>query len=262
VRHWNEMSSRWHEHYAQGRPSYPVNAVRVADLPTSSVVLEVGAGTGKLTRVLVDEFAEVVAVEPDPQMRSWFTALCPGVALLAGAAEALPVAQTSFDAVFVAEAFHWFDHQLAVAEISRVLRPGGALVLMWNRPSGRPEPPIAEVENLLEPLWPKDIDLPLDLDPSRFPYARDWPEAFERSVFEPLQVSKFANIRTVGRDELVAFFGSMGWIGGLPEDESRALLDEVRSRLVHRDYRLPFETDVHWTRLAQGRGGQLGSSPP
>jgi SAM-dependent methyltransferase len=247
------MSSRWHEDYARGRPSYPVDAVRVADVATSSAVLEVGAGTGKLTRVLVDEFAEVVSVEPDPHMRSWFTALCPRAALLAGTAEALPVAHASVDAVFVAEAFHWFDHQRAVAEIARVLRPGGALVLMWNRPAGRPEPPITTVENLLEPLWPKDIDMPLDLDPSRFPYARDWPRAFERSAFEPLQESTFANIHTVGRDDVVAFFGSMGWIGALPEDEVQRLLDEVRSRLVDREYRLPFETDVHWTRLAPGR---------
>jgi len=247
------MSSGWHEHYARGRPSYPVDAVRVADLSKSSTVLEVGAGTGKLTRVLVDEFAEVVAVEPDPDMRSWFTALCPGAALVAGAAEALPVAQGSVDAVFVAEAFHWFDHQLAVAEIARVLRPSGALVLMWNRPAGRPEPPLTAVENFLEPLWPKEIDMPLDLDPSRFPYARDWLRAFERSPFEPLQESKFANTRRVGRDEVVAFFGSMGWIGGLPEDEVQRVLDEVRSRLEHREYRLPFDTDVHWTRLAPGR---------
>jgi SAM-dependent methyltransferase len=231
-----------------------VDAVRVADLATSSAVLEVGAGTGKLTRVLVDEFAEVVAVEPDPHMRALFTALCPRAALVAGAAEALPIAPASVDAVFVAEAFHWFDHGAALAEFARVLRPGGALVLMWNRPAGRPEPPITEVEKLLEPLWPKEIDMPLDLDPSRFDYARDWPGAFEGSAFEPLQESKFANIRTVGRDDVVAFFGSMGWIGGLPEDEARRLLDEVRSRLVHREYRLPFETDVHWTRLAQGRG--------
>jgi SAM-dependent methyltransferase len=249
--HWNEMSSRWHEYYARGRPRYPVDAVRVAGLARASAVLEVGAGTGKLTRVLVDEFASVVGVEPDPHMRSWFTALCPRAELLAGTAEALPVAQASIDAVFVAEAFHWFDHQLAVAEIARVLRPGGALILMWNRPAGRPEPPITAVENLLEPIWPDELDMPLDLDPSRFPYARDWPRAFEHSAFEPLQKSTFANTQTVGRDELVAFFGSMGWIGALPEDEMQALLDGVRLRLVHLEYRLPFETDAYWTRLAQ-----------
>ena len=243
------MSSQWHEHYARGRPTYPVDAVRVAHVAASSAVLEVGAGTGKLTRVLVDEFAEVVAVEPDPHMRSWFTSLCPGAGLLAGAAEALPVADASVDAVFVAEAFHWFDHKLAVAEFARVLRPGGALVLMWNRPAGQPDPPITAVESLLEPLWPRDIDMPLDLDPRRFPYAHEWPRAFEHSPFEPLQESTFANIRSVSRDDLVAFFGSMGWIGALPEDEARGLLDQVRSRLTHPDYRLPFETDVHWTRL-------------
>jgi len=254
MRHWNEMSSRWHADYARGRPSYPGEAVGVAGLAASSTVLEVGAGTGKLTRVLVDEFAHVVAVEPDPHMRSWFAALCPSAALLAGAAEALPVAAASVDAVFVAEAFHWFDHHLAVAEFARVLRPGGALVLMWNRPAGPPEPPIPSVERLLEPLWPNDIAMPLDLDPSRFAYAREWPRAFERSPFEALQESTFANAHVVDRDALVAFFGSMGWIGGLAEDEARRLLDQVRSQLVDREYRLPFETDVRWTRLAQGRG--------
>ena len=122
---------------------------------------------------------------------------------------------------------------------------------MWNRPAGRPEPSITAVEQLLEPLWPEDIDIPLDLDPSRFPYARQWPAAFEGSMFEPLQMSQFVNTQTVDRDELVSFFGSMGWIGGLPEGEARALLDEVKSLLVHPEYRLPFETVVHWTRLGE-----------
>lgn len=254
MRHWNEMSSRWHEHYARGRPGYPTEAVGVAGLPASSAVLEVGAGTGNLTRVLVDEFAEVIAVEPDPHMRSWLTALRPRVALLAGTAESLPVAHASVDAVFVAEAFHWFDHELAITEIARVLRPGGALVLMWNRPTGRPDPPIAAVEELLEPFWPEEIDMPLDLDPSRFPDARDWQRAFARAPFEPLQESMIPNIRTVSRDELVAFFGSMGWIGGLPDGEVQAILDGVRSQLGRTEYRLPFETDVHWTRLTGRRG--------
>jgi SAM-dependent methyltransferase len=258
------MSSRWHEYYERGRPSYPVEAVHVADIPSSSSVLEIGAGTGKLTRVLIDEYAAVVAVEPDPHMRLRFTAVCHRARLLAGAAEALPVSPESADAVFAAEAFHWFDHPLAVAEISRVLRPRGALVLMWNRPAGQPDPPVTAVENLLEPLWPKDIDMPLDLDPSRFDYARDWPRAFEDSMFEPLQETRFANTYSVNRDELVAFFGSMGWIGGLPDEEAQDLLDEVRSLLVDREYRLPFETDVHWTRLAEreGDGWQPGASLP
>jgi SAM-dependent methyltransferase len=245
------MSSRWHDYYARGRPSYPVDAVRAAGLAKSSTVLELGAGTGILTRIIVDEFAEVIAVEPDPHMRARFMALCSHARLLAAMAESLPFAGASVDAVFVAEAFHWFEHEVARAEIARVLRPGGTLVLMWNRPVGKPEPPIPEVEDLLTPLWPKDINMPLDLDPRRFGYARDWQRAFDASVFEPLRESVFANEQRVGPDELVAFFGSMGWIGGLPENEAEVLLDEVRSRLLHDEYHLPFETDVHWTRVAE-----------
>lgn len=243
------MSSQWHEYYERGRPGYPAEALRVADLAPSARVLELGAGTGKLTRVLVEEFAEVVAVEPDPHMRAWFAARH-RARLVAGYAEALPVPAASFAAVFVAEAFHWFDHQAALIEMARVLRPRGALVLMWNRPVGQPDPPIPEVERLLEPLWPKEIAMPLDLDPSRFPYAREWPQAFEGSPFEPLQHATFANTRTVSPDDFLAFFGSMGWIGGLPDEEARALLADISELLVQPEYRLPFETDVHWTRLA------------
>ncbi len=252
VMHWNEMSSRWHDHYARGRPGYPVEAVEAvdaADVAESSVVLEIGAGTGNLTRVLLDTYAEVVAVEPDPHMRAWCARTCPGAFLVGGTAESLPLAAAAVDVVFVAEAFHWFDHRRAVAEIARVLRPRGTLVLMWNRPAGRPEPPITAVEKLLEPLWPEDIDMPLDLDPRRFAYAREWPGAFDGGLFEPLRESTFPNTCTVGRDQLVDFFGSMGWIGGLPDDQSEAVLEAVRSQLVHREYRLPFETNVHRTRL-------------
>jgi SAM-dependent methyltransferase len=227
-----------------------VDALRVPGVPSSSRVLEVGAGTGKLTRLLVDEFADVVAVEPDPNMRSMFTRLCPRAALIAGSAESLPISSASFDGVFVAEAFHWFDHERALAEFARVLRPHGILALMWNRPAGQPDPPIPDVEALVAPMWPKNISMPLDLDPSRFDYARDWPRAFERSPFAPLQESRLANAHVVSRDEFVAYFGSMGWIDELPGDQTERLLDEIRSRLVYDEYRLPFETDVHWTRRA------------
>ena len=122
---------------------------------------------------------------------------------------------------------------------------------MWNRPAGPPSPPITAVEELLEPHWPKELDLPLDLDPNRFPYARELAAPrFERSVFEPLQESQFANPQSLDRDGLVAFFGSMGWIGALPDEERLPLLEEVRSRLTANVYRLPFVTQVHSTRLA------------
>jgi SAM-dependent methyltransferase len=244
---WTGLSSHWHDDYERGRPGYPPDAIRVVDLPRAADVLEIGAGTGKLTRRLVDQYGHVVAVEPDPEMRRRFAARCPRASLVGGTAEQLPLADTSTDAVFIAEAFHWFAHERALAEIARVLRPGGTLVLLWNRPIGSPEPPITAVEDLLEPSWPPDVHLPLDLDPQRMPHARDWPAAVARSSLEPLRETTFPNPHRVDRDGLVAYFGSMGWIGQLPEHERSRLLDEVRSRLVADDYVLPFETHVHWT---------------
>lgn len=78
MKHWNEMSTRWHQDYERGRPSYPPQVVRVPGLPTSATALEAGTGTGKLTRLLVTELAHVLAVEPDPAMRRSFAMLCSG----------------------------------------------------------------------------------------------------------------------------------------------------------------------------------------
>jgi SAM-dependent methyltransferase len=254
VMHWTEMSAGWHANYEHGRPGYAPAVAGVAGLPASAAVLELGPGTGKLTRLLVDEFVDVIAVEPDPDMRRWFVELCPRSMLVGGTAEQIPLAEASVDGVFVAEAFHWFSHDRALVEIGRVLRPPGILVLMWNRPAGVIEPSIPDVEQLLEPYWPKDIDMPLDLDPRRVPYARDWRRAFAGSGFEPLQETQFANRHAVDRGGLVAFFGSMGWISALADEERRSLLDGVRSRLSADEYRLPFVTHVDATRLA-GRAG-------
>ena len=104
-------------------------------------------------------------------MRRWFASLCPQAMLLGGTAEHVPLADgIAGCGLLAAEAFHWFAHESALAEIARVLRPRGALVLMWNLPTGPIEPPIAAVEQLLEPHWPEDIDMPLDLDPFRLPH--------------------------------------------------------------------------------------------
>ena len=251
MKHWSGMSSRWHEDYEHGRPGYPASAVRLLDDPGSTSVVELGAGTGKLTRLLVQDHAGVIAIEPDPEMRRWLTVLCPEAGLIAATAEAIPLADRSVDAVFSAEAFHWFAHNRALTEIGRVLRPGGQLVLAWNRPAGRIEPPIPAVERLLKPHWPEDIDMPLDLDARRFPYARDWPNAFAESAFEPLREMRLPNTQVVDGEGLVAFFGSMGWISSLPGNTRSNLLDKVRSQLTAAEYEMPFETYVYATQLRQ-----------
>jgi len=131
---------RWPEDYERGRPGWPPEVVDTPGLPPAATVLELGAGTGKLTRLLVSTFGGVVAVEPAEAMRRLLVAHCAEAEVLAGSAEEIPLASDSVDAVFAAEAFHRFDSERALAEIARVVRPRGRLVLMWNLPAGPTEP--------------------------------------------------------------------------------------------------------------------------
>ncbi len=248
---WNDMPERWYHDYERGRPGYPPEVVGVPGLPSSASVLDLGAGAGKLTRLLVSAFVHVVAVEPDDVMRRLLAALCPEAEALAGSAEQIPLPDVSVDAVFAAQSFHWFANERALAEIARVLRPRGALVLVWNLPAGRTEPSIAAVEQLLEPHWPRGWDLPLDLGLSGSGRGSgDWHLAFAESVFEELQEARLSNPQTVDREGLCAFFASMGWIANLRDEDRLPLLDEVRRLLTGAEYRLPWETHVCWTRLA------------
>ena len=243
---------RWPEDYERGRPGWPPEVVDLTGVPPTATVLDLGAGTGKLTRLLVPAFGRVVAVEPAEAMRRMLETLCPEAEALPGTGQEIPLADASVDAVFAAQAFHWFDDERAVAQIARVLRPRGALVLMWNLPAGPWEPSTAAVEELLTGRGPKPGEVsydPLDLGGPR--YASDeW--ALAKSSFEPLQEMRLPNPQTLDRDGLVAFFASMGWLADLPDDERLPLLDEVRSLLAVAEYRRLWETDVHWTRLAAG----------
>ena len=242
---------RWADDYERGRPGYPSEAVEIAGVAASATVLDLGAGTGKLTRVLVTAFDRVVAVEPADAMRAQLAALCPEADTLAGSAEEIPLADVSVDAVFAAEAFHWFDGERALPEIARVLPSGGALVLMWNLPVGPSQPSIAAVEKLLSARSLDRAELgydPLDLNTTRYESGA-WRVAFEAAPFEELQETRLLYEQTVDRDGLVAFFASMGWVADLPDDERLPLLDEVKSLLDADEYRRPWETHVCWTRL-------------
>jgi len=247
------MPKRWYEDYERGRPGYPPEAVDVAGLPSTATVLDLGAGTGKLTRVLVSKFVRVVAVEPDDEMRRLLVALCPQAQVLPGSAEQIPLADASVDAVFAAECFHWFDNERALTEIARVLGSRGTLVLMWNVPAGPTEPSIAAVERLLDRHWPKKADLPLDLNYLKLHgYASgEWRLVVTQSGFDELQETRVPNPQSLNPDGLVAFFASMGWIADIPDVDRLPLLDAVRSQLTATEYRLPWETHVYWTRLVE-----------
>jgi SAM-dependent methyltransferase len=240
---------RWPDDYERGRPGYPGAAVDVAEVPASSSVLDLGAGTGKLTRLLLTRFARVVAVEPADAMRRLLAELCPDAEALAGSAEAIPLADASVDAVFSAEAFHWFDGERALAEIARVLRPRGALALMWNVPAGPTQPPIEALERLVDDRAPWDLAYdPCDLNADRFA-SGEWRAAFAGSRFDELRDASFANAQTLDRDGFVALLASMGWVADLPDDERLPLLEIIRSLLDADEYVRPWKTVVYWTRV-------------
>jgi ubiquinone/menaquinone biosynthesis C-methylase UbiE len=252
---WSRPSGsldRWPDDYELGRPGWPPEVVDVPGLSPAATVLELGAGTGKLTRLLVPTFGAVTAIEPAEAMRRVLVTACPEADVLAGSAEAIPLPNASVDAVFAAEAFHRFDRETALAEIARVLRPPGALVLMWNLPAGPTEPSIAAVEQFLRRRSPDGAELgydPLDLNTTVYA-SGEWRRAFAESPFEELQETRLPNPQTLDRERLVAFFASMGWIADLPDADRLPLLDGVRTLLAAGEYRRLWETHVHWTRLA------------
>ncbi|MCV7199621.1 class I SAM-dependent methyltransferase [Mycobacterium angelicum] len=118
--------------YERGRPSYPPEAIDWLLPATARDVLDLGAGTGKLTTRLVERGLDVVAVDPIPEMLEVLSASLPKTVALLGTAEEIPLADNSVDAVLVAQAWHWVDPARAIPEVARVLRPGGRLGLVWN----------------------------------------------------------------------------------------------------------------------------------
>lgn len=143
--------------YERSRPEYPADAVYwlVGDQPCR--VLDLGAGTGKLTRRLAAMGHDVLAVEPSESMLGVLHAVVPDVIACAGSAEAIPVGASTVDVVVVAQAFHWFDKSVAVPEIARVLRPGGRLALVWNLRDSS-EPWVRELWATIAPDEPEEIE--------------------------------------------------------------------------------------------------------
>jgi ubiquinone/menaquinone biosynthesis C-methylase UbiE len=234
------------EIYERARPGWPVEALddagRELGVLRTATVLDVGAGTGKLTRMLVERFGRVVAVEPLEGMRVLLESLVPQADVLAGRAEIIPLANNSVDAVFSAEGFHWFDGDVALAEIERVLRPHGGLILMWNVPAKPTEPPIAAAAALLEQRGAPERQV------NRYD-SGEWREPFVGSRFEELHQAQYEHTQTVDREQLLAYFASMSWVAVLHTEERADLLKEVRGLLDADAYTRFWRTDLYWTRL-------------
>jgi SAM-dependent methyltransferase len=166
------------ERYHRLRPTYPAGAIDfVLSGRAVSRILDLGAGTGKLTESLVGRTESVVAVEPDPAMRAKLTESLPTVEALAGSAEAIPLPDSSVDAIVVGQAFHWFPRPIADQELARVLKPGGVVGLLWNFPDRNVEwiPKIYQATREPETPWSYRYS---DLDEALFTpaekYEEDW----------------------------------------------------------------------------------------
>jgi len=228
--------------YARGRPSYPLDAVQFLagelGLGPGKKILDLAAGTGKFTALLVPTGAEVVAVEPVKEMGDELRSAVDGVEVLEGTAEAIPLPDASVDAVTVAQAFHWFDHEPALAEIARVLRSGGGLAMAWNR---RDES-VSWVKRMNELIrW------------HEFRYGNydlvDWAEVVAASgLYTPLQSRTFRYEQTLDREGLEARVRSVSYIAAMEPTERDEVVALGMSAVdgMPEPFVLPYNTLVFW----------------
>jgi SAM-dependent methyltransferase len=239
--------------YDLGRPSYPPEALRwlmsELGLTSESTVLDLAAGTGKLTAGLRPLVGRVIAVEPVAEMRRVLEVAHPSADVRAGTAEAIPLEPASVDGVLVGAAFHWFDADPALVEIHRVLRPEGGLGMLWNRPEWDAEawyPDFAAVRERARAAQG---------GPPNLYSAGPWRAVLEASpLYGPVSKREFRHVHRVGREEFVARVASWSVFAVLPEARRSDLLAEVGAMLDGRGLTmldLPYRTDTYRTRAHQ-----------
>lgn len=211
--------------YERARPGYPAEAVAHvvghARIGPGQRVLDLAAGTGKLTRALLATGVDVVAVEPVAGMRATLATALPGVEVHDGTAERIPLADASVDAVTVAQAFHWFDAPIALAEVRRVLRVGGHLFLIWNT-RDRSHDWVRAFGDLL--VDGPDMERPYDAY-----YEVDYGAVVaEAGGFGAVEMWEHAWEHPCDEDLLVARAESVSVVGTLPAADRAIVLDRVR----------------------------------
>jgi SAM-dependent methyltransferase len=227
--------------YERGRPGYPAAAIEKIvdrlDLRPGRTVLDLGAGTGKLTRLLVPSRANLIAVEPVREMRTELERRVPGVATLGGTAERIPLNDGYVDAVTVGQAFHWFTADVALREIHRVLGPGGGLALIWNARDER-DPLQAALSEIIDPLE------------GSTPRRRqgNWKTLLgESGLFERSERFLFEHAQSLDEQGLVERVMSISFIAAARGDVRADVEERVRNlaRAAQQPMRLPYMTELY-----------------
>jgi len=244
-----EGYSRGADTYARGRPDFPPAALawlrEELGLRAGTVAVELGAGTGKFTRLLVESGASIAAVEPVAAMRERLARDLPFVTALQGQAQHVPLPNSCADAVICAQSFHWFASAESLAEIHRVLKPGGLLGLVWNV-RDQSVPWVAALTRIMEPH---------EGDAPRYDHG-EWRAVFPAKGFGELRERTFPHAH-VGPPEqvIVDRVASVSFIAALDEATRARILDEVRALIVAtpalagaRTIAFPYVTQAYWAR--------------
>ncbi|QKJ61178.1 class I SAM-dependent methyltransferase [Serratia fonticola] len=239
------------DRYVLGRPDYPAEIAvwlrEVLELQPGKTVIDLGAGTGKFTPRLLETGANVIAVEPVAQMLEKLAAAFPQVKTLAGTAESLPLPDESVDAVVCAQSFHWFATRQALAEIQRVLKPGGKLGLVWNMRDAR----VGWVRKLNQIVDRHEGDAP------RF-YTGEWRRLFPSPGFAQLQEQVFM-LGHSGAPEDVIYnrVRSTSFIAALPQQQQEQVIEQIRQLVVEEEelrgkdtLTVPYQTCAFFTTKA------------
>jgi SAM-dependent methyltransferase len=232
--------------YASGRPDYPAELlpwlVRELEIGPGKTALDLGAGTGKFTRLLAGTAATVVAVEPIAEMRARLSAEQPAVRSLEGTAEAIPLERGSVDAVVCAQAFHWFATCAALREIRRVLRPGGRLGLVWNVRDESVDW-VAQITRIITPF---------EGDAPRF-HKGEWRKPFASGLFGTLAMTSF-DYQHLGpaQEVIIDRFLSVSFIAALPTAQKAAVKQRLQELVAtHPELRgretiaFPYRTEAY-----------------
>jgi SAM-dependent methyltransferase len=221
------------EDYDGLRPQAPQEAVEWLVPPGCELAVDVGAGTGLFSRTLVGRAAQVIAVEPDARMREVLAARSPGVRVVEGRGESIPLPDVAADAVFVSSAWHWMDPERAVPEIGRVLRDGGRFGLIWTSRD-------REVD------WVRNLDRLPGQDPvgaesaDRFRRRLDF-DLPEPRIFHNIARETFGFVRTMAVEDVVAMLGTYSRVIIASPDDRAQRLAEARAAL---DARFPGADEI------------------